>query len=180
MLTLALLAALAAGLAFRLLPAEAAACSQPYCGYPTVCPTSWTGSSLSETRYGSICVDQMDGAGGDDRLFGKEEGDKLVGGSGNDTVWGESGNDTISGGIDNDPISGGSGNDRIDPNPGGDTVNASDGDDTIYLGKDGSVDTIDGGLGTDTVWYVCHGSFEQSRDQLDRLSNVENVLLGPC
>jgi hypothetical protein len=183
LLTLALLMAMTAGLAFRALPAEAA-CYNPYGCYPTIpCPINWTGSNLSESKTGTPCNDTLKGLGGDDQLYGKEGFDSLNGGTGNDFIDGgpnstASGYDeSIVGGPGGDTLYGGGGNETISADDtvygqghAKDTVNAGDGDDSISLYSDGYVDVVDGGPGNDTVWYWC-----TTREAIDQLQNIENV-----
>jgi Ca2+-binding RTX toxin-like protein len=180
-----LLAALAAGLAFSAQPAEAA-CYEPYCGSTITvppCPVLWTGTDAAESK--SDCSGnynaQLDGRGGDDKLYGLAGNDKLTGGLGNDTLDGASGDDTLTGGDGNDRIDGGYGSDKIYPGSGADTINASDGDDYIYLDgppADGKVDVIDGGPGRDYVFAVSCSLW--TPEAIDQFSNIEVLAQYPC
>jgi Ca2+-binding RTX toxin-like protein len=76
--------------------------------------------------------DALNGSGGIDLLLGAEGNDSVSGGAGNDTLLGVGGNDVLVG------------------NSGTDTFSAGDGNDT-NLARDGVVDTISCGLGTDSL-----------------------------
>jgi hypothetical protein len=76
------------------------------------------------------------------------------------------GPDTIQSGAGSDVIYGVRGNDAIDPGAGSDDVRAGAGDDTISA-RDGVVDIVDCGDGTDTV----------TADRVDVLSGCESVSL---
>ena len=101
----------------------------------------------------------VDGGTGDDTITGGPVADILDGGTGNDIIDGGDGDDFISGGFGDDQLSGGRGNDRILGNAGNDRINGGAGQDNIDGGtgddtidtRDGEVDTIDCGLGRDTL-----------------------------
>lgn len=106
---------------------------------------------------------------GDDTADGADKTDRIKGGPGDDTLdgdnfpstfrdflYGQTGDDTFTGGQGGDVIRGSSGGDTIDVgqgtvNAGADNVKAGRGNDTINEAGDGAVDTIDCGLGLDTV-----------------------------
>lgn len=85
----------------------------------------------------------------------------ISGGAGNDMITGSASADTIFGGDDNDILFGGGGNDIIDGEFSNDKLNGGAGDDALfgdwgndefqYTGTTGGFDSIDGGIGTDTV-----------------------------
>jgi Ca2+-binding RTX toxin-like protein len=78
----------------------------------------------------------LNGAGGDDILFGSEGSDVLVGSGGDDRVEGNSGHDRIIGGAGADTLIGGDGNDQLRGLGGsGDRLSGGDGDDTINGGR---------------------------------------------
>ena len=131
----------------------------------------------------------LDGADGDDRLFGSVSDDELIGGSGNDILGGWFGNDLMSGGDGddsltgfdgNDTVLGGAGNDeltggtsRFNGDEGHDPQNATDGD-----------DSLDGGDGIDTLFAA--GDFDLvltntllvgPRYGEDSLTSIENANL---
>ncbi|WP_201838276.1 PQQ-dependent sugar dehydrogenase [Microvirga zambiensis] len=70
-----------------------------------------------------------------------DEGDTLNGAEGNDTIYGGGGNDIIRGGDDDDHIYGGTGNDIMYGDAGADTLEGGEGDDIYYVDSD---DTIAG------------------------------------
>ena len=96
------------------------------------------------------------GGTGDDRLFMRSglspwesAPATLDGGAGDDRIGGGLGDDTLLGGPGQDGIEGAEGDDHIDPGPGEDSVSDRVGDDTISA-RDGSVDQVNCGAGTDT------------------------------
>jgi Ca2+-binding RTX toxin-like protein len=86
------------------------------------------------------------GNGGDDELLGGDGADKLDGGAGNDKLDGGYGDDTIVGGPGKDIISG----DRAVGDCGPIWCKFPYGNDTIDV-RDGEVDSVSCGAGTDTV-----------------------------
>jgi Ca2+-binding RTX toxin-like protein len=109
-----------------------------------------TGSPAADTLNGGDGNDVIDGGDGDDVITGGFGDDHLTGGNGNDTIRGNAGNDLIDGGDGDDDIDGGIGDDRIIGGKGKDILNGGPGDDTIDA-RDGEVDTINCGLGRDTL-----------------------------
>lgn len=93
---------------------------------------------------------------------------KIIGTEGPDSLEGTTGNDSI------DALAG---NDTIVAKQGGDDiVNAGAGDDIIGMGQElTSADTIDGGAGTDVMYFT--DSNNASTD-LDNVTNVEQIILG--
>ncbi|NER08046.1 MAG: calcium-binding protein, partial [Okeania sp. SIO3C4] len=57
--------------------------------------------------------DTINGARGNDKLFGKSGNDLLIGRPGNDILLGGAGDDTLEGGIGRDRLNGGAGNDTL-------------------------------------------------------------------
>jgi Ca2+-binding RTX toxin-like protein len=82
-----------------------------------------------------------------DGVVNEPEGENI--GSAFEGASGGAGNDTLIGNNDANTIRGGGGNDSIDPKGGGDSVFGDAGDDNIES-RDGAVDGIDCGAGTDT------------------------------
>nr|WP_292931714.1 peroxidase family protein [Novosphingobium sp. PASSN1] len=134
------------------------------------------GDGGNDVVNGGTGVDQVFGGGGDDTLYGGQGADIVDGDDGNDTIFGDSGviangsmdpnggSDVIAGGGGNDQIFGGGGADVIDGGDGDDIVEGGsgndsligwDGNDTFIMdeGDTGFNNTIDGGLGIDTVDY---------------------------
>ena len=101
-----------------------------------------TGTSGSETLFGTVGNDRIQGLGGNDTIFGNEGVNNLQGGDGDDLIYGGSQRDTIFGG---------NGNDTIYANEGNNAVFGDSGNDTIYTGSGN--DFIDGGFGgSDTIF----------------------------
>ena len=86
--------------------------------------------------------------------------------SGYQHVRGMAGPDTVAGGAHDDSLHGGTGDDTLNGNGGGDVLNGGAGNDTIQA-RDGLVDRIDCGDGTDTV----------VADAVDSVVNCESVQL---
>jgi len=100
-----------------------------------------TGTSDSETLFGTVGNDRIQGLGGNDTIFGNEGVNNLQGGDGDDLIYGGSQRDTIFGG---------DGNDTIYANEGNNAVFGDSGNDTIYSGSGN--DVIDSGFGGDTIF----------------------------
>lgn len=75
------------------------------------------------------------GTSGDDTLNGTSADDTIDGLEGDDTINGRGGNDTLTGGTGTNTVNGGGGDDAV----------------TVTVGPADTVDTIDGGIGFDTV-----------------------------
>lgn len=94
---------------------------------------------------------------GGDTFNGSPGGDLFGGYGGNDTLNGNSGNDSLAGGIGNDVLNGGGGLDMLDGGAGIDILDGGLGNDSISggAGNDtmiwGAGDTVNGGVGTDTL-----------------------------
>jgi Ca2+-binding RTX toxin-like protein len=117
--------------------------------------------------------DHLSGGAGNDSIYGGGGNDSIYGGGGNDSIYGGGGNDTIDGGADNDYLIGGRGSDHIDGGDGndnidgqgdygngpddnlGDVLNRGAGDDMI---TGGFGDTVDGGTGTDRLYFSGFGA----------------------
>ncbi len=76
--------------------------------------------------------------------------DALIGAGGVDLLLGAEGNDLLAGGADNDTLVGAGGNDALNGQAGSDVFNSGDGNDMNYA-RDGALDTIICGLGTDSL-----------------------------
>jgi len=82
---------------------------------------------------------------------GASPGKTITGNGGNDTITGTAEADTISGGDGNDTITALAGDDTLDGGLGIDTISGSDGDDDLVGPSfDGSQDSLDGGIETDS------------------------------
>jgi Ca2+-binding RTX toxin-like protein len=134
------------------------------------------GDDGNDLANGGSGVDQVFGGGGNDTLYGGQGADIVDGDDGDDYIYGDSGvvtNGSMDPNGDSDVITGGAGNDRLFGGGGADAIDGGDGDDIIEggSGDDGLVgwdgndtfvmdggdtgfnNTIDGGIGIDTVDY---------------------------
>ena len=101
------------------------------------------------TGYGAIS-----GTAGDDVIVGSLGPDTISAGGGDDVVCSLGGNDVVDGGADDDTLVGDVGNDTLRGAEGVDVVLGGAGNDVLGEGPAANgADTLDGGLGTDTVDY---------------------------
>ena len=112
------------------------------------------GTARNDTLLGSHGPDRLDGAGGNDVLWGNHlhndpssAADILRGGPGNDTVYGGSGTNQIWGGDGNDYLQGGAGRN---------TISGGRGSDTIRLRGRGR-NSVDAGASNDTIQAYSRG-----------------------
>lgn len=112
-------------------------------------PTTLNGAGGNDKIFGGSGFDSILGGTGDDKIVGNGDVDLIFGEDGNDSIDGGDGNDGINGGNGNDKIRGGNGNDKIFGGAGADSLLGSAGDDSI-LGGDGG-DLIIGEAGSDTI-----------------------------
>jgi Ca2+-binding RTX toxin-like protein len=117
-----------------------------------------TGSPVADILDGGDGNDTIDGGDGDDVIRGGFGDDRIMGGRGNDTIRGNAGKDQIDGGDGADDIDGGIGEDHIIGGKGKDILKGDAGDDTIDA-RDNEVDTINCGLGRDTLLRDSNDSF---------------------
>ena len=101
-----------------------------------------------------ISIEEITGSAFSDSIFGKDGSEKFYGGDGDDTIKGGGGDDLLVGGAGADVLLGGAGNDSLESRA------LSDG--TLE-------DTIDGGLGIDTLYLS--GSTFGAKVDLTSLSN---------
>ena len=104
---------------------------------------------MDDALYGGAGEDIIYGLAGNDRLFGDDGGDKLLGDDGDDYLSGAAQKDTIEGGLGNDRLNGNGGNDRLFGNGGIDRLYGYDGADWLDGGS--SNDRLEGGAGLDTM-----------------------------
>ena len=110
------------------------------------CRNRIEGTPGPDVLVGTPAPDAISGATGDDQLTGGAGGDCLYGDDGADIVRGENDPDLVVGGPGADKLEGGAAND-------------------IMVARDGEVDDVRCGAGTDVVWA----------DRADRLSSCERV-----
>jgi len=88
------------------------------------------------------------------------DNETIIGGSGNDRIATASGRaESFFGGPGNDTLIGGSGADFLDGGTGTDSVEGQGGDD-IFQAQDGSIDTINGGSGSDSGTFDDNDLFD--------------------
>ena len=92
-------------------------------------------------------VENVWGGKGGDRIIGSSLANYLKGNGGNDSLFGGDGNDTLDGGSGADSLAGQAGNDRL-------------------LARDGVIDIVDGGAGTDSAQV----------DSNDKRTSIETLL----
>jgi len=119
-----------------------------------------TGSPVADLLNGGDGNDTIDGGEGDDVINGGFGNDVINGGDGNDTIRGNAGKDQIDGGDGDDDIDGGLGDDHIVGGKGKDILKGDAGDDTINA-HDSEIDTINCGLGRDTLLRDSNDSFSR-------------------
>ncbi|MBL8660484.1 MAG: hypothetical protein JNM75_12100 [Rhodospirillales bacterium] len=143
-----------------------------------------TGNTLANTIVGTQADDTLDGAAGNDTLYGKplgenwdwnEDADTIHGGTGNDLIYGAGGdNDTWDGddllyGDDgNDRIFGSYGDDQMYGGTGADELGGQAGNDTMYGGSGN--DKLGGGSGNDWLYGEGDADVLSGRGDLDHLS----------
>jgi Ca2+-binding RTX toxin-like protein len=128
------------------------------------------------------------GAGNDtisnfENVLGSGYGDTLTGSAGNNTITASDGNDSLYGGAGADTLYGGNGDDILYANTNGDAslydrLYGEAGNDTLYVDSGmATVDTVDGGSGTDTmVWNTVlakESDTVSASDNYDKINNIE-------
>ena len=99
------------------------------------------GKGGNDKLYGHIGNDTLGGGDGDDEIYGGLGHDNVLGGSGHDKLFGGDGDDEVDGGYGNDEIFGGNGRD---------TIRGGNGRDRLFGGA--GDDDIDGGAGDDELY----------------------------
>ena len=123
-----------------------------------------------------VSIEDIDGGGGNDKLYGNNAANKIYGFGGADRLFGRNGNDTLSGGDGNDLLKGDSNNDKL---------YGGNGNDRLYL--DAGTDLLNGGTGADYVYAT--GNVRTRIDLAstqaqntgygnDRIMNIENIFGG--
>lgn len=137
----------------------------------------------SNTVYGTIYDDIIEGNGGDDVITGGRGTDVLRGGSGNDTLIGGAGSDTLEGGDGDDFINGYRNKNTVDAESynnaettRGDTITGGRGNDTIYGTYYGDTYYYNLGDGIDTMYELLSGDYLQSATYRDTLIFGEGII----
>ncbi len=107
------------------------------------------------------------GTSGSDTLYGSSTGDSLSGGSGNDSLFAGAGDDTLTGGSGNDTLYGGTGDDTYIVNAAGDTILEYPGEGTDTIRTSLSVYPLPNN--TENLVYTGTGSFTGSGSTTDNL-----------
>jgi Ca2+-binding RTX toxin-like protein len=103
------------------------------------------GNDTIDIRVGLIS--SVNGARGNDSIYGSSKGDELNGSSGNDVIYGRGGDDRLEGQDGYDQLLGEAGNDALGGGKGHDSLWGNDGDDILFGG--GGTDHLWGGRGAD-------------------------------
>ena len=115
-------------------------------------PNQIDGAGGNDRISGFASDDHLIGGEGDDSLKGGTENDLIEGGAGRDFLLGGKGMDTLSGGADNDLLKGGTQDDMLMGDAGLDRLYGNKGVDTFVLQADMGLDTIhDFKLGEDIL-----------------------------
>jgi Ca2+-binding RTX toxin-like protein len=113
------------------------------------------GTADGEVLTGTDDDDVILGRAGNDALHGLERTDFLYGEQGNDTLYGDGGNDYLYGGSGDDVMVGGAGSDYFEDSDGVDQMAGDVGDD-FFIVNSFNGDTIDGGVGTDSIYIILY------------------------
>lgn len=109
--------------------------------------------SGADSITGTSGNDHLRGYNGNDKFFGNAGVDIITGDYGADTLNGGDGNDKLDGGNGNDVLNGGNGSDYLFGGLNADKLFGNGGNDFLIGGSDTANDTLDGGVGIDTVNY---------------------------
>ena len=145
-----------------------------------------TGSPFADTLTGDGGANVLSGAAGNDTIDGGAGDDRIAGGAGDDAIDGGAGSDTADysnapGSMIIDLLFDEALGEGLDTLPNIENVIGSGFNDTIIL--DGADNDIDGGGGTDTIWFlnapavtVDLAAGTASGDGTDTLESIENVI----
>jgi RTX calcium-binding nonapeptide repeat (4 copies) len=126
----------------------------------------------ADTLVGNVAANTLDGFGGPDKLAGGDGNDTLGGDAGNDEVRGEAGDDVVAGSSGSDVIDGGPGADQFYGDESTCTIFECSGGDDELRARDGQVDTVRCGVGTDRAVVdrgdVVHEDLRESCESVDR------------
>lgn len=136
------------------------------------------GAGGNDKVYGGFGADQLSGGSGDDLLAGEGDADTLRGGSGNDTLEGGNGDDVLFGDDGADRLYGGSGSDTLQGGADNDQLRGDDGDDWLYGGSGN--DALNGSQGQDDLYGEAGNDQLRGGTENDRLFGGEgaDVLYG--
>jgi Ca2+-binding RTX toxin-like protein len=120
---------------------------------------------LKLTAHGGSFGDSLTGGSGADILNGNGGIDTLVGADGDDVISGGAGADIITGGAGTDSLSGGAGNDVFKVAT------------FVNFKVAGGVETVDGGLGTDTLEFNEVAALVLTAPELSKLYSIEKITM---
>lgn len=110
-----------------------------------------TAGAINASAMSGALTQNVAAASGVTTITGGSADDTLRGDA-SSTINGGAGKDSIFGGTGNDVLNGDAGDDQITSDTGTDNVNGGDGNDTlVFAGNLTALDTVAGGLGTDTI-----------------------------
>ncbi len=116
------------------------------------------GANGNDSIYGGPGRDVVLASGGADHVYGGTSNDRIFAGGANDVAKGDAGNDSVSGQTGFDTVYGGAGNDTVNGDQGNDEVNGDAGNDLVIgsIGFDRlfggtNNDVLNGGSGNDTL-----------------------------
>ena len=144
---------------------------------------SGNGNDTITTNSGNDSIDGNDGndvinaGSGNNVVNGGSGNDSITVGNGNDLVDGGTGNDTIFGGNGLNTLNGGDGNDEITGGDNVDVIDGGSGNDQIYAGlgnNAGAGDTLTGGTGNDTFYYVARAESSTSLSGRDVITDFQS------
>lgn len=125
------------------------------------------GAGGNDQVYGGFGADQLTGGSGDDLLAGEGEADTLRGGTGNDTLEGGTGDDQLFGDAGADRLYGGTGSDTLQGGADNDQLRGDDGDDWLHGGS--GDDSLNGSQGQDDVYGEAGNDQLRGGTENDRL-----------
>jgi len=136
--------------------------------------------SISAEQFRGLVT--INGAGGNDRLYGAASGDVINGGDGNDFIVGFAGDDRIDGGNGNDNLVGGAGSDTLIGGEGDDQLRGLGSSGDVLSGGPGA-DRLDGGKGNDRLvefgdaGFILTDTSLNDGTSVDELADLESVFL---
>ncbi|MEM9218749.1 MAG: peptidylprolyl isomerase [Cyanobacteria bacterium P01_F01_bin.150] len=123
--------------------------TEPSVVFSTALPPIPVPTENADNLSGGDGDNEINGAGGNDIIFGLNGDDRLIGGGGQDRLVGGNGEDDLSGGGGRDNLRGGNGADTLSGGGGNDKLNGGKGNDELLGG--GGNDTLRGGRGRDLL-----------------------------
>ncbi|RAP58299.1 hypothetical protein BTJ49_04895 [Oleiagrimonas sp. MCCC 1A03011] len=107
------------------------------------------GAPGDDVIYGNDLGNSIQALDGQDTVYAGAGDDIVDGGAGDDVLHGDDGADSLAGGVGNDDLRGDEGDDSLQGGEGADQLNGGNGADALY--GDAGDDTLDGGAGADSM-----------------------------